>query len=135
MRFTLFNYLDHVQNLDLRRLTEMTGQMKPYARGLGRRMCLDIRKKLLQQRIVLRLVHEHAGLDDVLHLARRQPGASLAAQIIDLADLSLRDLEKETGVPQMTAGHGFCNRCGRELSNVDSVARGIGPVCLTKGKK
>lgn len=31
-------------------------------------------------------------------------------------------------------GHRICRRCGRHLSAVDSVIRGLGPICVNKGR-
>jgi hypothetical protein len=55
--------------------------------------------------------------------------------IIDISDLTLPDLEKSANVPQGTSGRGYCMRCGRTLTALDSVVAGIGPVCSGKQKK
>jgi hypothetical protein len=61
--------------------------------------------------------------------------SNIETRIVQQSSQTLADLETRAGVPAGTAGHGYCVRCGRTLTAIDSVAAGIGPVCSGKVKR
>ena len=73
----------------------------------------------------------YLNINDVLALSLEQKEKGL----IDRCDMSLNDLEMKANVQEGISGHGYCTKCGRTLTNVSSVASGIGPICATKNKK
>lgn len=58
-----------------------------------------------------------------------------ALQAEERNETLLRDLaQRIVALRQVLQAHKRCRVCGRELRRPDSVARGIGPECLTKGE-
>lgn len=56
-------------------------------------------------------------------------------RLIEISNMMLADLEQKANVEPGTAGNGFCIRCGKVLTNTESIAAGIGPICSGKVKK
>ena len=50
----------------------------------------------------------------------------------ELLEKDLHEMEHDAGLPEGSAGYGSCMRCGRTLTNPDSVKAGIGPICINK---
>lgn len=56
-------------------------------------------------------------------------------KLVDIAKegkYGLREMEEDAGLKPMSAGLGSCMRCGRTLTDPQSVARMIGPECIKK---
>lgn len=73
--------------------------------------------------------HKRAGEK----LARRKPAlaAKIAVATVRLAGQpSARDRARLDGISAGLLSGGRCLKCGRELKDPDSLARGIGPDCL-----
>jgi len=99
---------DQIENLEFGSLAEVPGQMQPDLVARARAETLDVLHQGFEQRGVLGLVHDHAGLDDVLHLKRREPTAALLAQLVEPPDelpIAVEDTDagaQRFGVDRMT---------------------------------
>lgn len=89
-------------------------------------------------------IHQHDGVIFKVQVAKQGSGRKYAkrldpdAQSFDyvgrgpLANLSEDTLMSAEEAAVFGRLYGFCVRCGADLTDEDSIARGIGPICATK---